>query len=91
MIGVAYMTVHVSHMTGLREIDACFDMITQNGARSLHIQDYGIRVGNPANLVTLPAQAAFQALRYQVIPNLVVSQGKVIARNQPSVMMFTGG
>ncbi len=51
LIGVAYMTVHVSQMTGLKEIDACFDMVAANGARSLHIEDYGIAAGNPANLV----------------------------------------
>jgi cytosine deaminase len=88
MIGVAYMTVHVSQMTGLREIDACFDMIAENGARSLHVNDYGIRVGNPANLVVLPVQDAFNALRYQVIPTLVISQGRVVVRNQPAVMTF---
>jgi cytosine deaminase len=88
MIGVAYMTVHVSQMTGLREIDACFDMIAENGARSLHVNDYGIRVGNPANLVVLPVQDAFNALRYQVIPTLVIAQGRVVARNQPAVMTF---
>lgn len=88
MIGVAYMTVHVSQMTGLREIDACFDMIAENGARSLHVLDYGIEVGHAANLVVLPVQDGFNALRYQVIPTLVVSQGRVVARNQPAAMAF---
>ena len=90
MIGVAHMTVHVSQMTGLSEIDACFDMITENGARSLHIQDYGIQVGSPANLVVLPVQNAFDSLRYQVVPKMVISQGKVIAENQTPTMTFVG-
>jgi len=55
IIGVAHMTVHVAQMTGLPEIDACFDMIGINGAKSLHIDDYGIKAGNPANLVVLDA------------------------------------
>jgi cytosine deaminase len=88
MIGVAHMTVHVSQMTGLSEIDACFDMVTSGGARSLHIPDYEIQEGNPANLVVLPVQDRFNALRYQVIPTVVISRGKVIARNQPAVMNF---
>jgi cytosine deaminase len=89
MIGVAHMTVHVSQMTGLREIDACFEMVTTNGARSLHIQDYGIQVGNPANLVVLPVLDAFNALRFQVIPTTVISRGKIIARNHPATMEFS--
>ncbi|MCC6612812.1 MAG: cytosine deaminase [Anaerolineae bacterium] len=86
MIGVAYMTVHVSQMTGLQEIDACFDMVTENGAKSLHLQDYGIKVGNPANIVVLDAPDAFSALRYQVIPLYTISRGKIIASNTPAQM-----
>lgn len=83
MLGVAHMAVHASQMTGLKEIDACFEMITGNGARSLHIQDYGIKVGNPANIVVLDVPDAFNAIRYQVKPRVVISQGKVIAETQP--------
>jgi len=84
MIGVAHMTIHVSQMTGLQEIDACFDMITANGARSLAIPDYDLKVGNPANVVVLNAPDAFTALRYQVAPRYVISRGKVIAQTQPA-------
>jgi cytosine deaminase len=90
MIGVAHMTVHVAQMTGLREIDACFDMISVNGARSLNVADYGITVGNPANLVVLDASTPFDALRYQAIPLYVISQGNVIARNAPAQMGISG-
>jgi cytosine deaminase len=91
MIGVAYMTVHVAQMTGLSEIDACFDMIGVNGARSLHVDtDYGIGEGKPASLVVLDATSAFDALRYQTIPLYVISQGRVIARNQPFALTFSG-
>lgn len=88
MIGVAHMTVHVAQMTGLNEIDACFDMIGVNGAKSLHIQDYGLKEGNPANIVVLDAPDAFNALRFQSIPLVVISQGKIIARNQPAVLSW---
>lgn len=88
MIGVAHMTVHLAQMTGLPEIDACFDMIGVNGAKSLHVQDYGIKEGNPANIVVLDAPDAFNALRFQSIPLAVISQGKIIARNQPAVLSW---
>ncbi len=90
MIGVAHMTVHVAQMTGLSEIDACFDMIGVNGARSLHLQSYGVAEGSPANLVVLDAESKFDALRYQTLPLYVVSRGKVIVRNTPAVMKFEG-
>jgi cytosine/creatinine deaminase len=88
MIGVAHMTVHLAQMTGLNEIDACFDMIGINGSKSLHIQDYGLKEGNPANIVVLDAPNAFNALRFQSIPLIVISQGKIIVRNQPAVFSW---
>jgi cytosine deaminase len=84
MVGVAHMTIHVSQMTGLEEIDACFDMVTTNGARSLAIADYDLAVGNPANIVILNAPDAFTAIRYQVTPRYVISRGKIIAETQPA-------
>ncbi|MBA3871653.1 MAG: cytosine deaminase [Anaerolineae bacterium] len=89
MIGVAHMAVHVAQMTGLQEIDACFDMVTHNGARSLHISDYGIKVGNPANVAVLGVTDPFNAIRYQVTPRYVISQGKVIAETQPTQTSVT--
>ena len=91
LIGVAYMTVHVSQMTGLKEIDACYDMVTGNSGHALQIPDYGLKVGNPANLVVLPVINTFEALRHQVTPTHVISRGRVIARNTPGVRSFTGG
>jgi cytosine/creatinine deaminase len=80
LLDVAYLTVHVSQMTGLKEIDACFEMVTSNGARSLHLQDYGIRVGNPANVVVVDAPNAFEAVRHRANARFVISRGKVIAK-----------
>ena len=84
MIGVAHMTVHLAQMTGLSEIDACFDMITDNGARSLNLTAYGLQAGNPANIVILDVPSAFHALRYQVMPRYVISQGRIIVENVPA-------
>lgn len=89
MIGVAHMTIHASQMTGLPEIDACFDMITTGGAKSLHIQDYEIKVGHPANVAILNAPDAFSALRYQVSPRYVISRGQIVAENIPAQTTVT--
>ncbi|MBX3080603.1 MAG: cytosine deaminase [Anaerolineae bacterium] len=89
LIGVAYMTVHVAQMTGLDEIDACFDMITGNSAKALHLDDYGLQVGNPANIVVLPTKNAFDSLRLQVTPRYVISRGKIIAETIPAQTNIT--
>ena len=58
MLQVASMAVHVCQMTGTDEIDACYAMVTTNGARTLNLQeDYGITVNKPANLIVLDADS----------------------------------
>ena len=89
MTNVAYMTVHVSQMTGLAEIDACFDMVTNNGAKTLNVPDYDLKPGHPANIVILGVPDAFSALRYQVTPRYVISRGQIIADNRPAQMSVT--
>jgi cytosine/creatinine deaminase len=42
LLDVANMAVHVCQMTGLAEIDACYDMVTWGGARTLNLAGYGI-------------------------------------------------
>jgi cytosine deaminase len=84
VLDVAYLAVHVAQMTGLKEIDACFEMVTSNGARSLQISDYGLQVGNPANAVVVDAPSAFEAVRHRAKARYVISRGKLIAQTEPT-------
>ncbi len=84
LLDVANMAVHVCQMTGLAEIDACYDMVTWGGARTLHLDDrYGIQVGHPANLIVVDALSKFEAIRRRAIVTHVISQGKLIAQTEP--------
>jgi cytosine deaminase len=78
MLDVAYMAVHVCQMTGLAEIDACYDMITAGGAKTLNLKNYGIKVGNDANLIVLDAENRFDALRRRPTVSHVISRGRLI-------------
>ncbi|WP_448596560.1 cytosine deaminase [Thermoleptolyngbya sp.] len=84
MLDVASMAVHVCQMTGVPEIDACYDMVTWNGAKTLHLEDqYGIAVGKPANLIVLDAGDRYDAIRRRATVRYVISQGKLIAQTEP--------
>lgn len=86
MLEVAHMAVHVCQMTGMAEIDACFDMVMWHGAKTLHLQDnYGIEVGKLANLIVLDADSRYDAIRRRGTVRYVISQGKLLADTQPSV------
>jgi cytosine deaminase len=91
MLDVANMAIHVCQMTGLAEIDACYDMITQHGAKTLQVEDdYGIEVGKPANLIVLDAQNRFEAMRDRATILYVISQGKLLAETQAPVSHWHG-
>lgn len=91
LLDVAYMAVHVCQMTGTSEIDACYDMATWGGARTLNLSDnYGIAVGKPANLIILAAGDRFDAIRRRATVRFVISQGKLLAQTEPSKTQWNG-
>ena len=56
--------IHICQMMSFEEIDHALDLITVNGARTMHLLDqYGIEVGKPANFVVLDAPSPFEAIR----------------------------
>ena len=80
MLDAAHMAAHVCHMIGKPEIDACYDMVTWNGARTLGLNlatQYDVKEGNPANLILLPVENRFHAIRTRPAPRYVVSRGGV--------------
>lgn len=81
MLDVASMAVHVCQMTGLDEINACYGMVTDNGATTLHLENiYGIDVGKPANLIVLDAVDPYDALRRRAHIRYVISQGRLLVQ-----------
>jgi cytosine/creatinine deaminase len=91
MLEVASMAVHVCQMTGTAEIDACYNMVTWHGAKTLNIEhDYGIEVGKPANLIVLDADDRYDAIRRRATVRYVVSQGKLLAETEPPRVKWNG-
>ncbi|UBF28466.1 cytosine deaminase [Kovacikia minuta CCNUW1] len=89
MLDVAFMGLHVCQMTGIAEIDACYDMVTWNGAKTLNLTDrYGIEVGKPANLIVLNARDRYDAIRRRATVHYVISQGKLLVRTESSRTMW---
>ena len=84
MLQVLHMGLHVCQLMGYGQINDGLNLITHHSARTLNLQDYGIAVGNSANLIILPAENGFDALRRQVPVRYSVRGGKVIASTQPA-------
>ena len=74
------MGLDVCQMLGYSQINESIDLITNNSARTLNIQDkYGIKVGKPGNMIILPAENGYDAIRRQVPVYYSIREGRVIA------------
>ena len=80
----AFMLAHYGHMSGFEEVRTLIDMITVNAARTLGIEDYGLRVGAPADLVLFNAPSESDAVRLVASRRLVLKGGRVVARTEPA-------
>lgn len=84
MLQVLHMGLHVCQLMGYSQIDAGLDLITTNSARALGLSDYGIACGNKANLLILPADNGFDAVRRQVPTRYSIRHGRIIAATEPA-------
>ncbi len=86
MLEAASMLLHVSQLTGYQEIYQVFDLITDNSAKILNIQDhYGIKEGNPANMIILNAANEYEAIRKNAACLYSIRHGNIIVEGQPSI------
>ena len=81
---VAAHVCHACHMTYPDEIRAVFDFITENAAKALRLEGYGLDAGRKADFNILAAPTVQHVLRLQQPPNWVIKGGKVLARNELS-------
>ncbi|WP_429110292.1 cytosine deaminase [Aeromonas veronii] len=85
MLQVLHMGLHVCQVMGYEQINDGLKLISCHSARTLNVQDrYGIEVGKPANLLILPAENGFDAVRRQVPVRYSIRHGKVIAQTRPA-------
>ena len=85
MLQVLHMGLHVCQIMGYEQINDSLKLISSHSARTLNVQDrYGIEVGKPANLLILPAENGFDAVRRQVPVRYSIRHGRVIAETRPA-------
>lgn len=84
MLQVLHMGLHVCQLMGYGQIDDGLKLITSHSARTLNLSDYGLAAGNSANLVILPAESGFDAVRRQTPVRYSIRQGVVIAETRPA-------
>ncbi len=83
MLDVSYMGLHVAQMTGIEQIQQCYQAVTDNGAQVLQLENYGLKEGNNADIVILEASSAIEAVQLRPERLFVIRRGKVIASCAP--------
>ncbi|MEZ5660809.1 MAG: amidohydrolase family protein [Burkholderiaceae bacterium] len=83
MLEVAGMAVHAAQMTSQDAMRACFDAVTQDAARILGLQNYGLAPGCHGDLVLLQAADPVEAIRLRAQRLAVIRRGTIIAQAEP--------
>ncbi|QQP87760.1 amidohydrolase family protein [Skermanella sp. TT6] len=89
MLDVAHMGLHVAQMTSVDGMNACFRAVTENPARLMGLEGYGLEVGCNADMVVLQARDPVEAIRLKATRLFVLRRGRVISRTAPAEALLS--
>lgn len=74
---------HICHLTAPQYMNRALDLITSNGANTLHLgESYFLKENNPASFIVIDAENDFDALRNRAQVLMSVRNGKVLFRKE---------
>jgi cytosine deaminase len=76
LLRMANLYANIAQIGSLADMARCFDMVTAAPARVLNLRDYGIAVGNPADIVVLDARRSDLALAELAQPLFGLKRGR---------------
>ena len=76
LLRMANLQANVCQIGQPHRLRECFAMLTERSARLMNLQDYGIKVGNPADLVVVDATTPEQAVQEICHPLAVFKRGR---------------
>ncbi len=82
-----FFGIHVCHLMTPEYLSKALDLVTCNPAKTLCLEDYGLKEGNSASFVVLDATDEIDAIRCQADVILSVRRGKTIMQKQPTVFL----
>ncbi len=89
MLQVLFMAIHLDQLTGEDELKRSIDLITFNSAKAWKLRNYGIEIGNEANLLVTDVMDVIDLIRFTEPPKYVIRKGKVIAIDGKKIL-FNG-
>jgi cytosine deaminase len=85
LVQIAMLAIPVSHLGGADDLPTVLPMITTNPAKALGLKDYGIEVGNNADLVLLDTKVVNEAIIDIPDRLYVIKNGKVTVETERNI------
>jgi cytosine/creatinine deaminase len=86
LVRMANLYANVAQAGTPPELAACFDLVTTQPAKLMNLGDYGVAVGNPADLVVLDCTDAASAVAEIAQPVLGIKRGRRSFYRAPPVL-----
>jgi cytosine/creatinine deaminase len=87
LIRMANLHANVLQIAQPAPLRECFAMLTERSARLLNLKDYGLMVGNPADIVIIDAETPEQAIAEIRQPLAVFKRGRrTVVRHPPELV-----
>ena len=87
LIRMANLHANVLQIAGPAPLRECLAMLTERSARLLNLADYGLAVGNPADIVVIDSTTPEQAIAENRSPLAVYKRGRrTVVRHPPELV-----
>jgi cytosine deaminase len=84
ILSAANLFAHLGQMNGYDQLTQLMDMVTENSAVTMQLENYGIEEGKPASLVILDAKTDQDAIRLLPECLYVIRNGKILLETEPA-------
>ena len=87
LIRMANLHANVQQLGSAEQLRECFAMLTERSARLLNLKDYGLAVGNPADIAVIDAESPEEAIARIRPPVAVWKRGRrTLTRRPPELL-----
>jgi cytosine deaminase len=76
LIRMANLYANIAQVGTAHELAACFDLVTTQPAKLMNLHDYGVAIGNPADLIVLDCRDAAAGIAELAQPLLGFKRGR---------------
>jgi cytosine deaminase len=87
LLRMANFYAHIVQVSSDAELRRCWEMLTTRSARMLNLEDYGLAIGHPADIVVFDATDPVQAIREIRQPLFAYKNGRqTLEWSKPSLL-----